>query len=128
MTPRSEEFLAQAQERLAGARDLLRTGHAGLAASAAYFAMLHAARAALSEQDRNARTHSGTWTLFSEVFVRTGRVAAEVFEPTKRARHHREASDYEAADIDAATAEGIVDSAQRFVDAVVDLLGGSIDG
>jgi uncharacterized protein (UPF0332 family) len=41
--------------------------------SAAYYAMLYAARAALSEQDRYAKTHSGTWTLFRETFVRDGR-------------------------------------------------------
>lgn len=48
--------MAGARERLASAR---------LALDADY-----AARAALSEDDRYAKTHSGTWSLFREVFRR----------------------------------------------------------
>ena len=40
--------MAAARERLAGARDALVAGHPGLFVSAAYYAMLYAARAALS--------------------------------------------------------------------------------
>ncbi len=35
--------------------------------------MLYAARAALSEEDLYAKTHSGSWTLFNDAFVRTSR-------------------------------------------------------
>lgn len=61
-----------ARERLAGARDAISAGHPELAVSAAYYAMLDAARAALSEHDEYAKTHSGTWTLLSERFAATG--------------------------------------------------------
>jgi uncharacterized protein (UPF0332 family) len=49
-----------ARERLALARTALDAGFHGGAASAAYDAMLSAARAALCEKDVNAKTHSGT--------------------------------------------------------------------
>src|SRR3954451_16725309 len=46
-------------------------GHAATAVSTAYYAMLYAARAALSERDRHARSHAGTWGLFREEFALT---------------------------------------------------------
>ena len=49
-------------------------GHAATAVSTACYAMLYAARAALSERDRHARSHAGTWGLFREEFVLTGEV------------------------------------------------------
>jgi uncharacterized protein (UPF0332 family) len=64
MSPRSEEFMNSARERLTGARHSLAAGDLGLAISAAYYAILYAARAALSESDEHARTHGGTWHLF----------------------------------------------------------------
>jgi uncharacterized protein (UPF0332 family) len=48
----------------AAARALVDAGHAATAVSTAYYAMLYAARAALSERDVNARTHAGTWQCF----------------------------------------------------------------
>ncbi len=73
MSPRSEEFMAMARDRLGAARAALEAGFSSNAASAAYFAMLYAARAALSEEEQSAKTHRGTWQLFRETFVDTGR-------------------------------------------------------
>jgi uncharacterized protein (UPF0332 family) len=64
VSPRSEELLARARDGVASAQLLLSGGHGATAVSAAYYAMLYAARAALSERDRNARSHAGTWRLF----------------------------------------------------------------
>jgi uncharacterized protein (UPF0332 family) len=66
MSPRSEEFIDQARDRAALAREALASGHLAGAVSAAYYAMLYAARAALSESDEHARTHRGAWHLFRE--------------------------------------------------------------
>ncbi|MGH3031399.1 MAG: HEPN domain-containing protein [Gaiellaceae bacterium] len=71
MSPRSEEFMAMARDRLALARTALDAGFPSGAVSAAYYAMLSAARAALSEEERLAKTHSGAWSLFHESFVAT---------------------------------------------------------
>jgi hypothetical protein len=53
-------------------------------------------RAALSEEDRNAKTHSGTWGLFQEMFVATRRFPEELFADAPRTQRLREAADYDA--------------------------------
>lgn len=64
MSPRSAELLVRAHEGLASARALVSAGHAATGVSTACHAMLNAARAALSERDRDASSHAGTWALF----------------------------------------------------------------
>jgi uncharacterized protein (UPF0332 family) len=54
----------QARDRAEIARMLVASGRLEGAVSAAYYAMLYAARAALSERDEYARTHRGAWHLF----------------------------------------------------------------
>jgi uncharacterized protein (UPF0332 family) len=49
-----------ARDRARTARAALTSGSRSSATILGYYAMLYAARAALSEEDRNARTHSGT--------------------------------------------------------------------
>lgn len=51
MSPRSEEFLAEARARLAVTRTVLDRDSFSVAVSVAYYAALYAARAALSEKD-----------------------------------------------------------------------------
>jgi hypothetical protein len=72
MSPRSQEFMDEARDRLAAARQIAKSGHPGSVVNAAYYAMLNAARAALSERGEHSKSHSGTWTLFSATFVATG--------------------------------------------------------
>ena len=59
MSPRSQEFMDQARDRVAAAAEMLAADHLEAAVSAAYYSMLYAARAALSEQQEHARTHRG---------------------------------------------------------------------
>ncbi|HEY0317433.1 MAG TPA: hypothetical protein VGC49_03980 [Solirubrobacterales bacterium] len=47
MSPRSEEFMQQARDRLVDAEAILGTAHPAVVVSAAYYAMLYAARAAV---------------------------------------------------------------------------------
>ncbi len=61
MSPRSEEFLVAARRRLEIAAAALPREPA-IAVSLAYYAMLYAARALLSEQDAYAKTHPGPGT------------------------------------------------------------------
>ena len=72
MSPRSAELLARAREGVASAQLQPAGGHAATAVSTACYAMLYAACAALSERDRHARSHAGTWGQFREEFVLTG--------------------------------------------------------
>ena len=61
-----------AHERLRASRVVLGASSRSSAVSLAYYAMLYAARAALSEEDAYAKTHVGTWGLFRETFVVPG--------------------------------------------------------
>jgi predicted RNase H-like HicB family nuclease len=47
VSPRSQEFMDEARDRLAAARQIAKSGHPGSVVNAAYYAMLNAARAAL---------------------------------------------------------------------------------
>lgn len=118
MSPRSKEFMDEARECLGASRALLESSFPGRAVSDAYYAMLYAARAALSEEDRYAKTHKGVWSLFSELFVKTGRFENALFKATQDAQDKREAADYDAGMIPEEVANRVVESAQRFVDAV----------
>lgn len=98
MSPRSEEFIDSARERLARSR------------------------AALSEGDAYAKTHSGTWTLFSERFVATGAFDQDIYKFAGRAQEARQEGDYEAASLSLDLSRELLDAAGRFVAAVERML------
>ncbi|HEY7693135.1 MAG TPA: HEPN domain-containing protein [Gaiellaceae bacterium] len=110
--------MASARDRLGAARAALDAGFSSNAASAAYYAMLYAARAALSEQQLNAKTHAGTWALFREAFVAAGRFDDVLFSDAHGVQQLREAADYDALIVPDEDAERIVELAGRFVAAV----------
>jgi uncharacterized protein (UPF0332 family) len=123
MSPRSDELLSFARERLAAARDLLATGHPEAAVSTAYYAGLYAARSALSELDLNARSHRGLWQMVRERLVAEGRLNREVVEPLQNAQALREAVDYDAKQIGEEEARELLEAAQRLVTAVEEAFG-----
>ena len=110
-----------ARDRSRLARAALDGGFEEGAVSAAYYAMLYAARAALSEEDRNARTHSGTWQLFRETLVDTGRFEGELAAAAQATQPLREGADYDARRISADEAERVCALAARFIDAIDEL-------
>jgi uncharacterized protein (UPF0332 family) len=118
MSPRSEEFMARAREQLAAATASLASGFPPAALSLGYYAMLYAARAALSEEDRYAKTHSGTWDLFWRTFVETHRFDAKLLADARDVLPLRLESDYEARDVSPAEAEAVIDLAERFLAAI----------
>lgn len=121
MSPRSEEFMTSAVARLRTARGAGSADPAG-AVSAAYYAALYAARAALSERDHYAKTHAGTWHLFREHFVLSGEFDADLYRAAARMQQRREAADYDAATLPEAEAAALIAVAERFVAAIGDLL------
>lgn len=121
MSPRSEEFMAEARERLAVARIALEHGYSSSAINPAYYAMLSAARAALSEEDLYAKTHSGTWTLFRETFVASDRFDHTLTTAAEKTHKLRLDADYEAVRVPTADAEAVVALAARFVAAIEEL-------
>lgn len=122
MSPRSREFLDQARDRLEMAREVLGSGHLEGAVSAAYYSMLYAARASLSEEDENARTHRGTWNLFRIHFVATDAFDAALFTLAQHAQVAREGGDYQAVRPSEEEARRYVDGAPDFLAAVEQML------
>lgn len=122
MSPRSGELLEAAREALRGARGALNASAPARAASAAYYAMLYAARAALSEEDENAKTHRGTWHLFHERYVATDKFDQSLFTEAQRAQDVRELGDYSAKAPVPGRALEIVELADRFLVAVEEML------
>lgn len=122
MSPRSEELIDSARARLTGARHALSAGDFDLAVSAAYYAMLYAARGALSENDEHARRHGGTWGLFHRRFVAGGAFDQHLHALAQQAQEAREGADYEAKTPPAAEAERYVEGAAEFLAAVERML------
>jgi uncharacterized protein (UPF0332 family) len=122
MSPRSDEFMDQARDRVALARMALAADHLEGAVSAAYYAMLYAARAALSEHDEYARTHRGAWHLFHDRFVTTGAFDEALHSMAQRAQRAREGGDYEAVVPSRAEAEEFVAGAGEYIAAVLFML------
>jgi uncharacterized protein (UPF0332 family) len=114
--------MAEARERLEAARALLERKLLGAAVSDAYYAILYAARAALSEQDQNARTHAGTWSLFHREFVADGPFDADLAREARATQEPREGVDYAAARVSSEEAARIVAVAERFVAGVTKLI------
>jgi uncharacterized protein (UPF0332 family) len=123
VSPRSEELIDSARARLTGARHALTAGDRDLAVSAAYYSMLYAARAALSEHDEHARPHGGTWSLFFQRFVASGAFDQGLHSLAQQAQEAREGADYEAKTPPAEEAERYVVGAGDFLAAVEHLLG-----
>lgn len=122
MSPRSAEFMDQARDRAAAAAELLAANHLEAAVSAAYYAMLYAARAALSEDDEHARTHRGSWHLFRARYVATDAFDASLFTLAQHAQAAREGGDYEAVRPSREEAERYVVGADQFIAAVAQML------
>jgi uncharacterized protein (UPF0332 family) len=116
--------MAGARERLADARTLLGAGRTSGVVGLAYYAMLYAARAALSEEDRYAKTHRATWDLFHETFVEPGRFDRKLAAEARETQRLREAADYDALMVPREQAVEIVALADRFMAAVDAMLGG----
>ena len=123
MRPRTKELLEEAHERIEYAR--LGVGaHIGTpVVSIAYYAALDAACAALSEEDRHTRSHTGTWGLFRETFVVTGRFDARLHAAAHAIQKKREYADYAPVRYTPEEARTIVETCERFVTAVEAMLG-----
>jgi uncharacterized protein (UPF0332 family) len=117
MSPRSDEFMGASRRRLAAARAVLEEDPS-TALSAAYYAMLYAARAALSEQDTASKTHRGTWHEFRRAFVETGLIDASLATDVQKVQPEREHADYDAWSAPPQEARQAIELADRFLAAV----------
>jgi uncharacterized protein (UPF0332 family) len=117
VSPRSDEFLQAARRRLAAA-EVAVNEDPSTALSAAYYAMLYGARAALSERDSSAKTHRGTWHEFRSAFVEDGAIDAALAAEVQKIQPEREQADYDAWSAPAEEARRAIDLADRFLTAI----------
>jgi uncharacterized protein (UPF0332 family) len=122
VSPRSSEYWEQAGELLRQAHHDLEGGFLGGAVTAAYYAMLNAANAALSEEARHAKTHKGVWTLFRQAFVLGGDLDGDLVTGAERAGELRADFDYKAAKVSEQDARDAVDVAERLMAAIEAML------
>ena len=111
-----EALLEKARQALSDARYLQADARADAAISRAYYAALHAARAALLSLGETPRTHHGVHTRFAFHFVATGRLERAVGDILTLSARERERSDYEALTVfDARAAADLIADVETFV-------------
>ena len=124
MTDESRAFLALSKSDLAGASRDLAAEDPRLAVARAYYAAFHAAQAALVAEGRVARSHAGTRSLFSEVFVQPGRVDVRLARTLSVLMDLRHEADYHVGGaISMSEGEKALADATAFVETVEALLG-----
>jgi uncharacterized protein (UPF0332 family) len=109
--------LARADDDLLTAGDDLANGHTRGATNRAYYAVFHAASAALLWVGVERAKHAGTQSAFGESLVRTGLIEPDFGRVYSRARKAREEQDYDlqALPLSESEAQQIVTDAERFV-------------
>jgi uncharacterized protein len=86
--------LEEAHECLAEAELLLASSYLGGAVSRSYYAMFHAATAALLRRDIKRRSHQGVIAAFGQTFAKPGIVDARFHKYLAKAFDLRQESDY----------------------------------
>jgi len=115
-TPASEH-LARARKALLAAKLLLENGLLEDCVSRAYYAVLHAAKAALSTVGIETDTHVGARRTFGLHLVKTGKVESEFAKILAREQEDREIGDYSAnVEFKKERAEERVSEAERFLE------------
>ena len=115
----AKAHLKKAVERLRVAEKLFHDDEYEDAISRAYYAMYHAARAALSTVNIFPKTHEGVVTEFGRKFVLTGIFSKEMGKNLADAKASRETYEYSVtATVEKPEAETILSNAQKFVNAI----------
>jgi uncharacterized protein (UPF0332 family) len=119
----AEAELGRAEVCLREAEVLRASGLPYGAASRAYYAVFHAARALLVSRGLEPASHRGVVSLIGEHYVRSGVLSAEQGRMVSRMQRDREDADYQVGSVftDDQAAEA-VRSAQRFIEAVRGLI------
>ena len=109
--------LARATDDLATARDNVAHSHWRGAVNRAYYAVFHAASAALLQLDIERARHAGVQAAFGASLVRPGLIEPEFGQIYSRVRQAREMQDYDvtAVALTFEETERLVRDAERFV-------------
>ena len=121
MSPRSQELLDAARRRLAAAASAI-DDDPSAALSSAYYAILYAVRAALSERDIYAKTHTGAWHEFRRTFVTAGEFDDSLAAAAHAVQSARERADYDAWAAPREEAQRVIDLAHAFLAAIDEML------
>lgn len=126
---RTREYLAGAHEELRQAELSLEGGLGSGTVHHAYYVGVNAVSAALSEEDRFARTHHGMWVLGDALLVATGKLPAYLHAKARALQPAREKAVYAPPPDQPwikptqAEAEAALDTARSYLQAVEALLG-----
>ena len=113
-----EKLMAEAERSLAAAGLLYRKGFYRFAASRAYYAMFHAASAALLTRGLTFSRHGGVVSGFGRHLAGEGLLPRQLHLDFDRAQKLRHLGDYSTEPFERETAEEALENARRFVDAV----------
>ncbi len=118
MTEEVQRHFEQAAECLEDARVLLDNDRLAAAITRVYYAMFHAATAALLARGIRRSSHHALLAAFGQTFVKTGELDQRFYRDLRAAFQHRQQADYEATlDIDRQAAVQLYEQALDFVDA-----------
>jgi len=118
-----EKQLKNAEERLSTAKLLLKEKRYKDAVSRTYYSMFHAAKALLLLRDSSPRTHAGIASELGKLF--RDKLGSELTSKFATIQHMREDVDYGVeADIDDERTEEVVDTSEKFLSKVKDIIGG----
>lgn len=94
--------------------------------SRAYYAVYHAARAALQAHGSNPTTHKGVKSEFGRLFVKTGKIEDDYNTILQELRDQRQVADYETNEreflLNIEFAKDIVTKAKKFINCIEDII------
>jgi hypothetical protein len=109
-------YLEKAAKKLAVAKKLLASEDYEDAVSRSYYAAFHATQALLLSEGQKAESHKGALTLFSLLFVKTGKFSKNFGKYLANLKDDRESGDYEIFSyIDQDTAQRALEEAKDFL-------------
>ena len=116
MNDLSQKGLIRAKKALSAAKALLEFQLYEDCVSRAYYAVLHAAKAALAMEDIDAQSHVAVRRKFGLNLVKTGKIENDFAQILTKEKEDRELSDYNIhIEIEGDTAEKRVVDAEKFV-------------
>ncbi len=120
----TEEHFKLAERFLKTAKLAKEAGDLRSAADRAYYAMYHAAVAALYEKGIVTKTHKGLHHQFNKEYIKEGLIDKELGGSLIKAFELRQASDYEIyAIIEESQVADVLEKAEKFLNKIKELLG-----
>jgi uncharacterized protein len=118
MSQEVQRHFEQAAECVEDARVLLENDRLAAAVTRIYYAMFHAATAALLARGIQRNSHHALLAVFGQQFIKTGQLDEQLYRNLRAAFERRQQADYEAIlEIDHATTTRLLEDAMDFVDA-----------